>query len=97
MGKNRSGRYREEFKNSAVELIRTSGKSLSQLSKELGVAVSTLATWNQISEEAEADTESEQIKALKAEYSQLKRSYAKLQEENAILKKASAYFAQQMK
>ena len=39
MGKNRSGRYREEFKNSAVELIRTSGKSLSQLSKELGVAV----------------------------------------------------------
>ncbi|MGI8622012.1 MAG: transposase, partial [Solirubrobacteraceae bacterium] len=37
--------YSEEFKREAVRLLRTSGRSVSQLAKELGVSQGSLRGW----------------------------------------------------
>lgn len=39
--------YSEEFRRDAVELLRTSGKSLSQVARDLGVADVTLRKWRE--------------------------------------------------
>ena len=38
-------RYDEEFKRDAVELFLTSGKSLTQIARELGISSNSLSTW----------------------------------------------------
>lgn len=97
MSKKRSIRYNQEFKDNAVNLIKTSGKSLSRISKDLDVAVSTLIKWRDQAQSNELTSEDAESNQLKKDYLALKKEHARLQEENAILKKASAYFAQQMK
>ena len=42
---NYAKRYDEEFKVQAVDLLRTSGKPVAQVARELGVSVATLRTW----------------------------------------------------
>ena len=37
--------YPPEFKAEAVELVRSSGRSISQIAKELGVSGNSLRTW----------------------------------------------------
>ncbi len=37
--------YPEEFKAEAVELVRTSGKSMAQIARELGVSFESLRHW----------------------------------------------------
>ena len=97
MTKKTSSTYSQEFKDTAVALIQTSDKSLSQIARELGIAVSTLIGWRDAAQSDKKTSGDEEFSRLKAEYAELKKANAKLQEENAILKKASAYFAQQMK
>lgn len=92
-----SGQYKTEFQESTVEYIKTSKKSLSEVSKELGVSVSTLSKWVKRHDELQKPQPNEnELSQLRAEIKVLKKSQAKLTEENAILKKASAYFARQM-
>jgi transposase len=91
-------RYDLEFQKSTVELIKSSGKSLSQVSREIGVSVSTLSKWLKIHAEQGKETtpSQDELTQLRAENKALKKTQASLAEEIAILKKASAYFARQM-
>ena len=45
--------YPDEFKAEAVELVRTSGKSMAQIARELGVSLESLRNWIK---QAEMDT-----------------------------------------
>lgn len=94
----KSSRYDLEFQKSTVELIKNSGKSLSQVSREIGVSVSTLSKWLKIHSDQAKETSPtlDELSQLKAENKALKKAQASLTEEIAILKKASAYFARQM-
>ena len=38
-------RFSEEFKRDAVELVRTSGRPIAQVARDLGVGDSTLGNW----------------------------------------------------
>ena len=93
-----TGQYKPEFQQSTIEYIQTSNKSLSQVSRELGVSVSTLSKWIKKQESSSKPLSSSELelKQLRAENKALKKSQAQLSEEIAILKKASAYFARQM-
>ena len=88
--KNKS--YPVEFKKEAVRLALESGKPKTAIAKELGIGVSLLYAWiNQytVRETMSKDkkqTETQKIKELEAEIKKLKS-------ENALLKKAAAYFA----
>ena len=72
-------KFSKAFKREAVQLVRTSGKSLSQVARELGIQSSVLSAWK-------AMVEAEELK-------QLRKDNARLQMEVEILGKATAFFA----
>jgi transposase len=85
--------FDQQFKDEALRLIASSGKSVNQIAKDLGINPNTLHHWrnNAISERrmpvSENETPEQAIK-------RLERENRLLSEERDILKKAIAYFAQ---
>lgn len=82
-------RYDPEFKRNAVHLSETSGKSVTQIAEELGIAVKLLYRWRAESRrlQAEAFPGEGRRPALEAENAQLRRDMARLEQEREILKK----------
>lgn len=87
--------FTPEFKLEAVRLAQTSGKSTSQVARDLGIADSTLFHWfQQLAEKGpEAFPGSGHQTALEEENRRLKRELEQLKQEYAVLKKAVAIFA----
>jgi transposase len=86
--------YPPEFRAEAVRLARESGKSLTALSKELGVSLESLRHWivrSEIDEGTRPGLTSEE----RAELTRLRRENRTLREEREILKKAAAFFARE--
>ena len=81
--------YTEEFKNTVVELYHT-GKNLTELSSEYGIAKSTITGWVKKAEPIAVDN-SQSI--TRAEYQALMKKMTQMEQENDILKKAMAIFA----
>lgn len=86
-------RYDEEFKQSLVNLHLT-GKSLNTLAKDYGVSTSALSKW--VKQYAEVRLDDDTVMTAKQVQALQKRN-AQLEEENLILKKASAIFMQDSK
>lgn len=83
--------YTAEYKQYAIESFKQSNKSGAQFARELGISYSSFMRWvSEFDKSKISPVENEEIKRLKKEN-------FKLKEENEILKKASAYFAQEMK
>ena len=88
--------YTKEFKESAIELYHSSGKSAKEVALDLGIEPSSVSRWIRESKEGEAKN----IKVFPGhgkprdeELYQLRKEVADLREANEILKKAMAYFA----
>jgi transposase len=81
--------YTDEFKTTLVELY-SSGKSLADISREYGIAKSTVTVWINKSKPIVVDNGKV---ITTAEYQGLLKKMARLEEENEILKKATAIFA----
>lgn len=96
MGEKRSYKsYPKEFKVEAVALVREQGYSVSEAAKQLGIAVNLLYRWKQKIEDQEEGRglcEEE-----RTELKKLRREVKMLRMEKEILKKASAFFAKEMK
>jgi len=93
MGKRRT--YTKEFKESALELYYSSGKSAQEVADDLGIHQENLSRW--IRESKESKTKN--IKAFPGqgnprdeEVARLKKRVIELEEANEILKKAMAFF-----
>ena len=91
-------RFTKEFKLQAVRLLAEGNKSGAVLARELGVRRNQLYKWRQqvIQKGEEGAFRGSGRNASKdnlPEIEALKRRIAQLEEENAILKKAEAYFA----
>ncbi|NHF64040.1 transposase [Microcella pacifica] len=86
--------YPREFKDRAVALYRSSGKSMDAIAKELGISATSLANWNR---QASIDAGEKPGIATddRAEVARLRRDNRRLELENEILKKAAAYFARE--
>ncbi len=86
--------YSKEFKREAVQLLRSSGRQVSQLAAELGVSPQSLRNWG--SQVDVDEGKSEGLSSLeREELRRLRREVKVLAEEREILKKAAAFFAKE--
>lgn len=88
-------KFTADFKREAVRLLERGGKPVSQLALELGVARNRLYKWRDaIATDGDlAFRGSGRRSPQQQELAQLRRQVARLEQENTILKKATAYFA----
>lgn len=91
--KEKRKRYSEEFKQEALGLAGKIG--VAAAARELGLHESQLYAWRSKATGQRKISEREQ--ELMTEVAKLKRQLSRQDEEVAILKKASAYFAKQLK
>ena len=87
--------YTKEFKQEAVRLVENSGKSMSQVARDLGIADSTLYHWCQQSGQQgeQAFPGSGHQTALEEENRRLRRELEVTKQERDILKKAVNIFS----
>ncbi len=87
--------YSKEFKEEAVALVREQGYSVPEASRSLGVASNILYRWK---DKVEAQLEGKVLSEdERHELKQLRKEVKTLRMEKEILKKASAFFAKEMK
>ena len=84
--------YSQEFRREAVQLLRSSGRPVPQLAKELGVSQGSLRNWASQLDVDEGKAEG-LSSAERDELRRLRRENKVLAEEREILKKAAAFFA----
>ncbi len=89
--------YNSEFRETAVKLALDSNKSISEIANELDMKSSTLHTWVSNHKAAKKGNDQPSSDNLQEQLKKLKKEHARLKEENLILKKASAYFAQHVR
>lgn len=87
--------YPPEFRAEAIRLMRTSGKSMAQIGRELEVTTESLRQWlkqadidNGLRHDGLTTEETEEVR-------RLRREVRRLREEREILLKAAAFFAQE--
>jgi transposase len=93
----RPSKYPEQFRRDAVELVRSSGRSLREVGKELGVNHETLRNWVNAARQAEAGRRGGAEESIsgdeREELRRLRKKVAELELEKEILRKAAQYFA----
>ena len=90
-----SRRYSPEFKRDAVALLRSSGRSIAQVAKELGVSDMSLSTWAREQAKQMSPEEAEQSEAERLEAIALRKRIKELEQEIEILKRFTAYWVKE--
>jgi len=95
-GKRKRRIHSREFKADTVQLVRTGGRSISQVASELGLAQSLVRSWVG---QAEIDDGKGHAGTLtsteKEELSRLRKEVKVLRMEREILKRAATFFAKE--
>ncbi len=91
--------YTKEFKEGAARLVTEQGRTIADAAKSLGVSPWTMSRWVRTakSEGGEAFRGHGQRAPLEQENFELRQQVKQLEEERAILKKAAAYFARDIR
>ena len=91
--------YSKEYKTEAIKMVLDGIKSQNSIANELGLPPTTLSTWvRRYKANPERGVAGSQVQsALDIELRRLRKEKRELEEENAILKKAAAYFARNQK
>lgn len=84
-------RYSEEFKRDAVALFRSSGRSLTQVAKELGISDMSLGAWVKEADGVAGQRDKETAK----EEARLRKRVKELEEEIEILKRFTKYWVRE--
>jgi transposase-like protein len=93
--------HSREFKLEAVRMVQAGKKTVTQISRELGVSRQMLHAWARLAEKRAGSIDSDTFPgkgnrtAADAEIARLRRELAQAKEDNEILKKATAFFAKE--
>ena len=93
--------YPEEFRRDVIAVAREGGRSRAQVARSFGISESCLARWLRIADRedglddasAPAAAGGDSAGDLAAENRELRRRTKQLEQENEILRRATAYFA----
>ena len=85
--------FSAEFKQQA--LVRAAKDGVVVAARELGLQPAQLYAWRGKAQQQGEDAQAQRL--MQSEVARLKRELARVEEENAFLKKAAAYFAKQPK
>jgi transposase len=89
-------RFTQEFRDEAVRLALTSGRSRREIAADLGIGLSTLRHWLDRRREREIDDPpKEGQEDMATELKRLRRENEILRQEREILKRATAFFAKE--
>ena len=86
-------RYSAEFKQQA--LLRAASDGAVAAAHDLGLHPTQIYAWRAKAQQQNQDGEAQRL--MQSEHARLKREVTRLEEENAFLKKAAAYFAKSPK
>jgi transposase len=98
----RPSKNTEEFRRDAVDLVRSSGRPINQVARELGMSHETLRNWVRKQDQQTGSAggvsagDGLSVADKDAEIARLRREVAELRQEKEILRKAAAYFAKEM-
>ena len=90
--------YPDDFKEQAISLLRSSGRSAADIERELGITPGLLSRWNRVKAKREGTVMAPRAnrplaeEPLTEQIKQLRRENARLRQEKEILKKAVAIF-----
>lgn len=96
--KRQNRQYPDEFKEQAISLLRSSGRSAADIERELGITPGLLSRWNRLKAKVDGDVIAPRAnrplvdEPLAEQVKQLERENARLRQEKEILKKAVAIF-----
>ena len=93
MSKNRR-KYDEEFKKRAVRMSYSSERPVTEVAKSLGITANMRYLWRK---KFTPEGDKPRMAQQQEDMNQLRSRIAELEEENYILKKASAFFAKNQK
>ena len=90
--------YPKEFRRDVIAVARQGDQSVAQVARSFGISESCLARWLRIAEREDGGVRSAGCGAvppgdLEAENRELRRRSKQLEQENEILRRATAYFA----
>jgi len=91
-------RWSPEFKRDAVALVRSSGRPISVIARELGCGESSLSYWLVKDRQSRAEADPERFAAEQAESEEIKRlrrRVAELEVEREILKRSAAWWVKE--
>jgi transposase len=91
-----AARYPEEFKRDAVELVRSSGRTVGSVARELGVNPESLRQWVRRAEAPAGGGGDAVTPSERDELKRLRKQVRELELEKEILRKAAQYFAKEM-
>ena len=87
-------RFSDEFKRDAVEIVNSSGKSIAQVARELGIYDSTLGSWVK-QDEIDRGVRDGVSTSDREEVTELRRENARLRMERELLKRAVAFWVKE--
>jgi len=87
-------RFSDEFKRDAVEIVHSSGKSIAQVARELGIYDSTLGSWVK-QDEIDRGVRDGVSTSEREEVTELRRENARLRMERELLKRAVAFWVRE--
>lgn len=88
-------KFDKEFKKNAIDLLNSSGKSITEISSDLGIHPNNLGNWKKEFEKSKENAFPGNGNPRDKEIHDLKKRVAVLEMERDILKKAVAIFSEQ--
>lgn len=90
-------KYDDEMRKQVVELVDSNTKTVKEIAREYGLSSNTINNWVKKFKESSSFRAVDQLTPEEKEIRELKKRIKQIEEENEILKKATAIFSKLVK